>query len=706
MLRGRPRVYFIYHIALWVPLLFATPLFVALQNLSDIRIQVAPFIASLFLVTLAASFLSFFLAAALGERLNRAIAILALSVGTVVVIQGNIVHELFQYGQFNGQEVNWRTGGWRVWLESLLYVMAIPALYALLTNRKKISLIVPIFLLGSSASMVLPKLLNLESLSAATPFPEASGDSIDESVFEFSSETNLIHLIPDGFQADVVKQVLEENPSLKQRFQGFTFFDNHSAQFQATAPSIPTIYNGAIYDLNEGHDWNEVTRQIEEQAYQNTLLRADFGLDFVSITEPYCSKGAHSCVVRGFGDLKARGYFDSGEASSLYGYLLIADLVLFRHVPILLKEKIYADGRWLFSDTEAAGASPYPDPVIREWMANIEVTDREPKYKSYHYIGTHIPPRWNRDCQYVASMERIRGNYLEQTYCVLNSLTDFLETLKQHDIYDRTAIVITGDHGNNTAANDIIGETRNTAFHPRLIGHARPAFMVKRLDSREPLNYSDKPTSMIDIAPTALDLVGMEGQFDGTSALVDSIASDEVVRTFHFYSEGDYWSGSPVPYVEYEITGEVQNIANWRIGGIHNAGIAPSSYDQISRDSIGEYSFGLGLSDANQAWVFGSEFAFLISRPQDAFRYLTIRLHSPDDIEDQALTVSINGQPIDGSFAIEQNDDFWTSTDIPVDESFFGDENNFVKIEMATTGRAPENPEVPLGILVTSIGLR
>ena len=683
----QPRYFFLCHLAFWFPLLFATPVFVTLKNFNDLQLPLAPLLTILFTCVFAVSAITCFVSKLLGTKPNYYFSIFLLSTSLVLVIQGNIIHDFFDYGQFNGEEVNWRSNGWKFWWELVIYLLSVPLAYFTLLKFKPTANYLALIPLLSSSVLVFPELLAFEPpVSEPTP-----AEFVDREVFNFSNERNLIHLIPDGLQSDIVKQVLEENAGLAENLRGFIFFDNHLGQFQGTAPSIPTIYSGNTYNLSEGYSFKQVKEILDQFAYQNLLADHGYRLDFVSIVAPYCSKDAATCVVRGFDDLKARGYYEYETSKTLFSTKLVADLSLFRHVPMYFKEKVYNSGHWLFSDNDLNGASPYPDPVIREWVENMNVTSDGPRYKSYHYIGTHISPHWDKNCEYSPKKELVRDNYKEQTYCLLTGLVSFLQALEEHDIYDQTAIIITGDHGNNTAANNLKGVPVNDLFNPRFIGQARPAFMVKQLNNREPLRFSIKPTTMQDLASTSLHLVGLKQSGGAFSALEDGLNSFNKERRFHLYKYKDFWSGKPVSYSERILSGNVQQADAWRVTGIHNAGTAPSTYPEISKDFINDYSLGIALTKEEQPWVSGTEFSFLISKPDHNFNQMKIKIHFAASAMDQTISININNQGYLAPTPIEIGNEFWTDVKIEVLPAYLVAENNFINLrlnnsQITTTG--------------------
>ncbi len=506
----------------------------------------------------------------------------------------------------------------------------------------------------------------------------------DDRVFEFSNERNLIHLLPDGFQADLVREVFEADPNLAEDFAGFTLFNDHVGLFHATAPTVPTIFNGKPFDPSRGHKYGQVINDIATHAYQNYLDEAGYRMDFISIVAPYCSKKAATCVVRPFNDLKPRGYFQYENDSPKYSLRLIADLTLFRHLPMYLKENVYNDGNWFLSDTSLDETSPFPDPVIREWTDNIKVVDGLPRYKWYHYIGTHEPPQWDTECSFNRNLERTRESYKQQTYCVLTGIAQFLNKLKDEDIYDRTAVVISGDHGLYTPSYDLNGDIRNDIIYSRrFLSIARPAFMVKELDNNKPLKYNDHPTSMIDVALTALDLVDLSGNFEGVSAF--SLGPDiKRERQFLLINKKLFWSGDAIPYDEYRIDGPSANMASWKLTDIQNGAVAPTGYPDMSAASAARFTRGLAWSRKDPGntspRIRGTEFAFLISKPDKVFDALKLRVQIPKSIKKQSVSLNVNGQAIVEAHPVSMADSLWTNIKLPVDQSAFRLKNNFVSV--------------------------
>ena len=695
-----------FHLAFWLSPVFAVPLFVVINNPEDV--VVSPLIAALVLAALTAVLtgLSTWLGSLLSAPWRRRVAIVLLAAGLTLVLQGNLVHEFFYYGEFNGNAVNWRTYGIKFWLELTAFCLALPLIAGPLLWLKRIPLLLQWLPALSCALLLIPALIAY----LASP-PVSARQDFDSTVFEFSKDKNLIHLLPDGFQGDLVREVLEENPHLSRAFSGFTLFTDHLGMYQGTAPSVPALLAGRPAVLHQGDTATRFRDMVREHGYQNQLSAAGFYLDYVGGSTGFCPDDAGSCVTRPFNDLKSRGYFRFRGESLGYAIRLIGDLTLFRLTPMYLKERIYNDGNWLLSDTTADGSSPLPDPVLREWTEHMRVVDGPPRFKWYHYIGTHLPAQWDRRCHLLRNLKHNRESAAGQTYCVLSGLAAFLDRLRELDIYDQTAIVISGDHGTNLAPYDLVGEPANASLYHNIVGQARPALLVKTLANRNPLAYNSAPTSLIDVAPTALSLVGLSGQFEGQAAF-EVTPGQPRTRYFHRYDSRRLWSGEPVPFTRFAVSGPANISGNWRLETIFTPLAAPSDFATLSQTTAGAFMRGAQLNAGNPdqegAWVKSSHLAFLMRparRDPGPDHRLLITLRIPEFVGDQQVRLTVNSQPLGIVKELPAADEFWHQAIFEVPNRLLHEGNNFMELEFAVVGQAPDHPAFRASALIRAMAL-
>ena len=683
-----PAVALLCHLALWYGLLFATPLFIALHNRGDVVVALPHLAFWAGLGCLAISLAGWWIAGRLGPRAASVVAIACLGLALVLAIQGNLVHDRFYYGAFNGETVNFREYGWLFWAEWIGWLAAFPAVFWLLRRIARVPGWLPLLPLLSFTALLLPPLL----AAGGNPEEQVTATEIDESVFAFSRVVNLVHLLPDGFQSDTVRQAFEEHPELAERFRGFTLFTDNVGLHHGTAPALYTLLTGEPFDLEQGFSYEKVIPLLNEKRYQNRLAEAGFQLDFVPISGFICPEDANSCHGRPFNDMKSRGLFRHRTEDAVYSVRLVADLTLFRLVPMYLKERIHNDGRWMLADTTLDGSSPWPDPVLREWTERMHIVDDRPVYKWYHYVGTHVPAKWDADCTLLEESGTERSDYVAQAYCVLNGVAGLLDRLEAEGIYDQTAMVISGDHGHNTPPDDLVSKPLNSHLYPWFMGAARPALLVKQRNNRAPLAFSTLPTRMEDVADTALSLAGIG---TGGSSVFDLAPDAADPRPVRFYSIPDFYSGKPIPYVEYSVGQPARDGGAWSFSDFFHTEEVPAFYDPVNRPNAKGHVFGARLQKSignNKAsWITGRQLAFEIALDGPArTRTLDLSLHFAEWIPEQRFRVDINGVPAWDGPRLAPIDEFWQTVSIPWPTELQQEGRNFVSVVFETLYSPPD----------------
>jgi phosphoglycerol transferase MdoB-like AlkP superfamily enzyme len=103
--------------------------------------------------------------------------------------------------------------------------------------------------------------------------------------------------------------------------------------------------------------------------------------------------------------------------------------------------------------------------------------------------------------------------YLQQAECGVRKVVDFLQGLKRLKRYDTATIVLHGDHGNTQRFRT--GTDRSGAGvlgRPRagMLSRVQALLAIKRPDAPYRLEVVERPTQLVDIYPTVLDLLGLE----------------------------------------------------------------------------------------------------------------------------------------------------------------------------------------------------
>lgn len=150
-------------------------------------------------------------------------------------------------------------------------------------------------------------------------------------------------------------------------------------------------------------------------------------------------------------------------------------------------------------------------PVIGDWAP------------SFSYDTVDISPfegRINKD----RIIEAKRGYYAQIEH-IDSQIGRIIRYLKQSGIYDDSLIIFTSDHG------ELLGDHNMFRKGPAFEGSAHIPFIVKFPISFAIRGKMNMPVSLLDIAPTLLDIAGLSipDDYDGKSLL--EIISDPAVRT-------------------------------------------------------------------------------------------------------------------------------------------------------------------------------
>jgi hypothetical protein len=298
-------------------------------------------------------------------------------------------------------------------------------------------------------------------------------------------------------------------------------------------------------------------------------------------------------------------------------------------------------------------------------------------------------------------------NYVAQAHCVLEGIADFIDRLKAEGIYDQTAFIITGDHGHNTIPSDQVGLALNYGMYQPLLGTGRPALMVKGTDSTGELEYSTTPTDLLNVAPTARQLAGLT--HDGRSVF-DVPGKLDTPRIFQHYPVGPFWSGNPVPFLEYEVLQPSNKAENWMITDIRHYGPVPGRFEPVNRKTAKGFLYGARLRSSlgqNKSSVIrGRQLAFLVDIPiaSDGLA-LEIELQLEPWTTSQSLTVQLNGATLLAQESISETRETekWIKITIPVSKPVARDGPDFVSILFENVYPTPGKDEELAAARIRSI---
>jgi len=162
-------------------------------------------------------------------------------------------------------------------------------------------------------------------------------------------------------------------------------------------------------------------------------------------------------------------------------------------------------GRWYHKLWRYPEAKERDRPVFRAAARRIsELGASGPFLATIVSVSNHTPFRSREPGFDVAGRGTPRERILNTTRYTDDVLREFVETLRSEPWFGRTLLVVTGDHGFNMGEHDRRPGQQNlyreSTWVPLMIAGAHP---------RLPAGRHDAPATMLDIAPTLADLLGI-----------------------------------------------------------------------------------------------------------------------------------------------------------------------------------------------------
>ncbi len=391
--------------------------------------------------------------------------------------------------------------------------------------------------------------------------------------YELSSEQNVIHILLDGFQGTLFLKIINENPSLKAKFDGFTFYPDALSSSEVTYLSVPSILSGRHFDGTEN--------------ISKYFARVNFSDDSntgTSVTPPLLSalhsKGYRLDILADTGSGMPNSKDYSFYANTIlpenrpaYWLAQITDISLVKSFPWAAKKHIYRNGNWFltrfFTENLTSRANQAMS-FIREFGSHAKPTQPKPIYKFIHLLTPHGPWTTNKDCKQTEAREDANAVY-HQARCSIFALADMLESIRNLGIYDKSVILIHGDHG--IAHTYGLPKKSESAYFPMYLGNANPLVLLKPLLSKDHLQISDKQVELVDIPTTIVNLLSIENNFPGVSMV--SPSKEFIRQRFFFEFEPNRQEAGQLDRVsiarKFTVSGSIFNPESWGMSSLSNA---------------------------------------------------------------------------------------------------------------------------------------
>lgn len=453
----------------------------------------------------------------------------------------NVAFFTVSYGALDGSEIDFNHFNQRGYVEIAVYGFAL--LMALFLHRfvlKQLPFVVFLVLIGQ---------LVVTSINIfQEPKDKELVENMDEEFFKYSTDKNIILIVLDTFGSDYFQKALIEDPTIKDNLTGFVSYTDAISNYPATKGSVPSFLTGKMIPV--------------DKTYKKFLTKyvPDFGLP-----KMFSNKGYLVSVISVYSWFKhfyKERYVSqpqvNQETLSKYYTAQLLDYSLFRILPHYLKPKIFNGGEWFISKEVSKKAhipNSFPEKAnffLELLIEKMTVSDQTPRFKMIHVTTPHPEYKFNRNCE-PSQLPAGENAMLEQSICALQKLDELITKFKELDIYDKSLIVVTSDHGSRVFADKSL-----TGFPSYFEMNASGImFMIKGIGQQDKFTQVNQPFSLIKLYDALLNEDLHTSKYD---QLQDNNRLFYAYRNHHKAQKG-YLQYAPL----YEVAPNFSNTQSWKL---------------------------------------------------------------------------------------------------------------------------------------------
>lgn len=296
----------------------------------------------------------------------------------------------------------------------------------------------------------------------------------------YSNNKNFIILVVDAIDSKMFYQELNEK--YEDLFDDFTYYPDTLAAYPFTRDSIPFIISGIWNEnktnfdtyLKKSYKESKLLDSLKEKSYElnnydNEIILNDFTIPEFS-NYKLLERDAHYLSF-----LKQILKYDS-----------------YKYFPYIIK-KYTRINTMDFSITRKVEKEvdifKWENPFFYEKLNNnIEKIDKN-QFKFIHIEGGHVPFDLDENLNKIED-----GTYKQKVDASLTTISKYIKTLKDNNIYNNSVLIIMADHGYNYETGE-------------LAGRQNPILLIKGINENHNMIKSDLPISFTDLNDAYQDLL-------------------------------------------------------------------------------------------------------------------------------------------------------------------------------------------------------
>ncbi|WP_144172540.1 membrane protein insertase YidC [Brachyspira hyodysenteriae] len=480
-------------------------------------------------------------------------------------------------------------------LLSIFYILICVSFLILVLKKNKIKLIINLYYIIFIV-LVLSSVFNIFNISKE--YNKLNNTEVyndlpnNGKIFNLSKNGNNIFVfILDRAASFYWIDSFDRYPEYKDEFDGFVFFTNN-VSYSATTVTISSLYGGydnlpyemstnGIYNITNFHNKSlfMMPLSLEKYNYKSVMLEPTYAnfswIPDLSIFNGYSNIKAYNenSVVKysinkylGFTNINIDDFELEEQKSKSIRFSIL------RMIPVTLRYNFYDNNNWFLSSSIRVSHGMYKYAMLLYTKDFINIEDDGNYFNIIHSMITHPPLYINSDyLPYNNANEllinnedllRYKDDYsVEHFYAnvaAMNCIIEFLNYLKENNLYDNTKIIIVSDHADNLN-NDKFSD--NISFASKF----NALLMYKDFNSNGTIKLDGTFSTIADVPYlTTKHISGMTNVFNGKLITNDYKNNGVFILDMNSAGTSEQYSNRYNFDRWYYVKDNIFNINNWK----------------------------------------------------------------------------------------------------------------------------------------------
>ncbi|AEM22095.1 inner membrane protein [Brachyspira intermedia PWS/A] len=414
------------------------------------------------------------------EKIKNYITLLSIFIVSILLIdtfimKGNYINinSDFIFDNSNFLKASFK----EIYISVILFIFSV--LILILFIKKNINILINIYFI------IIITLFGISTLNIITIFKEhsklisISNNKNDIKIFNLSKTgENIFVFILDRAINSYWIDALDRFPEYKEKLDGFIIYPN-TVSFSDFTTSISSLYGGYDYlpyelstnlscNIKNKHNESLLTipLSLEKYGYHSILLEPVYAnlklIPDLSIFKDYTNiKAYNNNIVDSYSLAQHFNIrdFNVNEHNKIKQKNRIFKFSIFKMIPINLRYDFYSNGDWFNYNDFNVNPSIYSYAILSNIRKFININNEGNYYNILHNMITHDPQFFSSDYLPHTIIKPVKAEdmviykdenstrHFYANIASINILTNFIDFLKENDVYDNTKIIVVSDHG-------------------------------------------------------------------------------------------------------------------------------------------------------------------------------------------------------------------------------------------------------------------